>query len=187
MSQPYDVLIKMLTESRHDIVNHLQVIHAYARISGNEKIIEYIDNLSADYRMHSRLSNMNHKRIAANLMAMMMKYPELQFDYYKNCKKLLLTEISGMTEVELTNLFINVIIALAAQATDENKIHIVISVESSTGAKKNRINFSLYGKALREQLKPIECLKSKLKKYSVEYHQVYQDAEVFEWELVFNS
>lgn len=185
LDQPHDQIIKMLAELRHDMVNHLQVIHGYARLSGNQKIMEYIDAISVEYQMYSRLSNMGHTILATNLIAIMMEYPQLQIDYYVNPRKLSLVKLTKLSEEELSKLFIDMIIALAAQETQMKKIHIVISAEKPDRGKACKILFSIHGESLCEQEQPIACLKRKISKYNLRLNQVYQDLEVFDWELVF--
>ena len=185
-NEPHYTIIKMLGELRHDMVNHLQVIHAYAKIGRTNSIVEYIDNISLELQSHSRISNMGHYMIAANLYKMMFKYPELQVDYYTTRSRLSLETHTGLKETELCEIFIDIIIAMAAHASNYNKAHIVISVEPPDKGKKSKIQFSLHGNKLSEQPQAIACLRKKLSKYNAKLCQVHQDSEVLDWELIFN-
>lgn len=179
-------IIKMLGELRHDMVNHLQVLHAYAKIGRTNSIIEYIDNISLEFQSHSRISNMGHYMIATNIYNMMFKYPEIQVDYYTNPSRLSLETLTGLEEAELCELFIDLIIAMAAHASSSDKAHIVISAEPTERGKKSKIQFSLHGNKLAEQQNVIACLRTKLSRHNVKLCQVHQDTGVFDWELIFN-
>ncbi|OEH84247.1 hypothetical protein BHU72_12650 [Desulfuribacillus stibiiarsenatis] len=180
-TKPYSELIHMMTDLRHDMVNHLQVIHAYAKLDGNDRIIQYIDGIAHEFKMHSRLSNIGSHFVAAKLISFMMRYPELQIDCFIQSKNILF-QVLPHPEYELANIMIDVCIALAAQETKQNKMQIAISIED-----ENSIVFTLYGKSLEEKPGVLACLHKKLSRYNVFVQQNHQDSEVFEWELSRNN
>ncbi|OEF98360.1 Spo0B domain-containing protein [Desulfuribacillus alkaliarsenatis] len=185
MNKPHKQVLKMLTELRHDMVNHIQVIHAYAKLEKTEKIIDYIEAIAREYQMQSRLSNLGNDRLSANLIAMTMRFPELKFDFYSSSRRIHLLEYTKRNEEELLAIILSTITSLAAQEQGLNHIQIVMSVDNVTKPKVPKIIFSLYGEELAEDNKAVSCLKKRLEKYNVELRQHHQDSEVFEWELLF--
>lgn len=185
MTNPYGETIKMIANLRHDMVNHLQVLHAYAKLNRNEKILEYIETIAREYQMHSRLSNTGSPRIATNLIAMMLRFPELQIDYYRNDERTSLIEHTQLDEDQLIDVILSTAIVMASQETSLQKITLVITIIKPKKGKRKKLLFTMYGTMLEEQKNSVSCLRQRLSKYNIQLRRAHQDPEVFEWELLF--
>lgn len=185
MTNPYGETIKMVANLRHDMINHLQVLHAYAKLNKNEKILDYIEMIAREYQMHSRLSNMGSSRIATNLIAMMLRFPDLQIDYYRNDERTSLLDHTQLNEDQLLDVIISTTIVMASQETSLQKITVVMTIVKPKKGKRKKLLFTMYGTKLEEQKNSLSCLRERLGKYNIQLRRAHQDSEVFEWELLF--
>lgn len=87
----WELIENLLKDQRHDFLNEIQIIYGYIKLNKLDKAIDYINKVSKNAKICSKLSNLNCMELYIMMCDKFKKAKDLgldiNFEIYSNAKK----------------------------------------------------------------------------------------------------
>jgi stage 0 sporulation protein B (sporulation initiation phosphotransferase) len=130
--------VELLSHSRHDWLNHLQLIKGHIALNNHEKVNAIIDEIALRSKHEANLSNVNANKLAHLLLTANWEKYNFKMDFE------VISDMSPLTafDEELAHWFENFFKVLNDTAVAGEENHVMLTLQLLKDKKKILVDFS---------------------------------------------